>query len=151
AGGLEPGDELRREDGSRSWVRSASERAGTFAVFNLEVAEVHTYFAAGVLVHNGNDCVGGGASKGSGGARFIGEPNGTLVDTVATPPGSYKQPGRAVAKPPLAPTSFSRRVITVRGRRTRTSRSSTPARPARSTCAGWMKGSPSHTTKFRTS
>ncbi|MEQ1572433.1 MAG: HNH/ENDO VII family nuclease, partial [Ilumatobacteraceae bacterium] len=51
------------EDGSRSWVRSASERAGTFAVFNLEVAEVHTYFAAGVLVHNGNDCVGGGASK----------------------------------------------------------------------------------------
>jgi hypothetical protein len=54
-------------------------------VYNLTVADFHTYFVGngGVLVHNSSPCQT---------ARFISQPDGTLVDTAATPRGSYKQP-----------------------------------------------------------
>ncbi|MEO8798128.1 MAG: hypothetical protein ABI551_09605 [Polyangiaceae bacterium] len=54
-------------------------------VFNLEIEDAHSYFVGeeGVWVHNGCEP----------GARFVGQPDGQLVDTQATPPGSYDQPG----------------------------------------------------------
>ncbi|MEM6274497.1 MAG: hypothetical protein AAF735_04575, partial [Myxococcota bacterium] len=41
--------------------------------------------------------VGNSGPKGGGNPRFVAERNGTVVDTHATPPGSYSQPGRQVA------------------------------------------------------
>jgi len=54
AGQLQPGDTLLSNSGASVHVRSIAQRTGSFPVFNIEVAGVHTYFVSslGILVHN---------------------------------------------------------------------------------------------------
>jgi len=55
AGNLKVGDKIERKDGESAEVESIALRVGSFPVFNLEVADAHTYFVGqhGLLVHNG--------------------------------------------------------------------------------------------------
>ncbi len=54
AGDLTVGDVLLDADGMERKVEAVSARQGTFAVYNLEIAELHTYHVSGlsILVHN---------------------------------------------------------------------------------------------------
>lgn len=76
---LKAGEKLRGHEGA---LTVASVRhLGTFVVYNMTVEGEHQYYvsASDLLAHNAN-------------CRFVGEPNGTLVDTDSTPQGSYNQP-----------------------------------------------------------
>jgi len=55
---LEPGDLLRRIDGTALRVISSTPRRGTHTVYNLQVSVDHVYHVtkAGVLVHNAKPC-----------------------------------------------------------------------------------------------
>jgi hypothetical protein len=49
-------DLLKTLDNRRVAVRDTTRRPGLVQVFNLRVANTHTYYAGGVWVHNAGDC-----------------------------------------------------------------------------------------------
>jgi len=55
AGNLKVGDQIERKDGESAEVESIALKVGSFPVYNLEVADAHTYFVGQqeLLVHNG--------------------------------------------------------------------------------------------------
>jgi len=59
AGNLKVGDKIERKDGESAEVESIALKVGSFPVYNLEVADAHTYFVGQqeLLVHNGCDLV----------------------------------------------------------------------------------------------
>lgn len=83
---LQPGERVQGTKQLHRVVRIAHLSA-PINVYNLEIHGQHVYQVStlGVLVHN--------AGPGGSGARFIVDENGNTVDTHATPPGSYDQPG----------------------------------------------------------
>jgi len=54
AGNLKVGDQIERKSGESAEVESIALKVGSFPVYNLEVADAHTYFVGqlGLLVHN---------------------------------------------------------------------------------------------------
>jgi hypothetical protein len=93
AGELHGGSVVGLLGGGRLRVEGVTTSLRSRWVFNLEVEAAESYGVGlwDVWVHN--QC----------GARFIGQPDGTLVDTQATPPGSYDQPGVVVANGVASP------------------------------------------------
>jgi RHS repeat-associated protein len=89
---IERGDWLFTHDADWAHVASASYTGRTETVYNLTVEGAESFFVgeAGVLAHNNPACA--VARRADGDARFIVEPNGTVVDTHSTPRGSYTQP-----------------------------------------------------------
>jgi len=59
AGNLKVGDKIERKDGESAEVESIALKVGSFPVYNLEVADAHTYFVGQqeLLVHNGCEIV----------------------------------------------------------------------------------------------
>jgi len=81
---LEPGQWLVTNSGAGSRVVSVAATGATETVYNLTVDGTESYFVgpSPVLVHNTS----------SREARFVADAKGNVVDTHATPRGSYRQP-----------------------------------------------------------
>ena len=94
---LLPGDEIFTSGGGWLKVASGTWLSGSQTVYNFEVKDFHTYFvgSSGAWVHNSCKME---LPTGNTDTRFIGTPDGKIIDTQATPPGRYRQPEQPTNK-----------------------------------------------------
>ena len=98
AGELQRGARLRTQDGGVVEVESVAQRRGEFAVYNLEVASIHSYYVSPlrILVHNQSGGTGGG---GGGGFAPGGKAPDQVMPGVRNVRGVYDPPTRRAPEP----------------------------------------------------